>query len=280
MQEAMGEATGQNKPAPIQRERGLDRAISLLDLLHRQRRPARIPDLARDLGAPRSTIYEIINRLLAAGILETYDDGTVYFGKVVHFYAADYMAAHNLIRRACEEVDRLASGTGETAQFCMLHGNKYTVVHMHAGTRPFRISSDIGVGIPLPVTASGRLLLSHLTREELSAFVPEEDLRLPDGRVIGIDDFHSEIEEARRQGYCVTAGLVDNFTQCMAAPVTDHAGRVVATICFMVPRDIAREQSDRLLARLVASGRALSVFADQVHPAAVERPRRPQDDRA
>jgi DNA-binding IclR family transcriptional regulator len=66
----------------------------------------------------------------------------------------------------------------------------------------------------------------------------------------------------------------------MAAPVTDHAGRVVATICFMVPRDIAREQSDCLLARLVASGRALSVFADQVQPAAIERPRRPQGDRA
>jgi len=280
MQEAMAEPTGQKRRAPARRERGLDRAISLLDLLHRQRRPARIPDLARDLGAPRSTIYEIINRLLGAGILETYDDGTVYFGKAVHFYAADYMAAHNLIRRAREEVDRLATETGETAQFCMLYGNKYTVVHMHAGARPFRINSDIGVGIPLPVTASGRLLLSHLTREELSAFVPEDDLRLPDGRVIGIDEFHRDIEEAQRQGYCVTAGLVDSFTQCMAAPVTDHGGRVVATICFMVPRDLAAKQSRRLLASLVASGRALSVFADRVHPGAVERPRRPQGAKA
>ena len=269
----MTDPAGLKGRVPAQRERGLDRAISLLDLLHRQRRPARIPDLARDLGAPRSTIYEIINRLLGAGILEIYDDGTVYFGKAVHFYAADYMAAQNLIRRARDEVDRLATETGETAQFCMLHGNKYAVVHMHAGARPFRISSDIGVGIPLPVTASGRLLLSHLTREELCAFVPEEDLRLPDGRVIAIDDFHRDIQEARRQGYCVTVGLVDSFTQCMAAPVTGHDGRVVATICFMVPRDLGAKQSRRLLSRLVASGRALSVFADQLRPAAGERSR-------
>ena len=269
----MAEATRQKARAPVQRERGIDRAIGLLDLLHRQRRPARIPDLARDLGAPRSSVYEIVNRLIGAGILETYDDGTVYFGKAVHFYAADYMAAHNLIRRAREEVDRLATETGETAQFCMLHGNKYTVVHMHAGARPFRISSDIGVGIPLPVTASGRLLLSHLTREELCAFVPAEDLRLPDGTLIGIDDFHREIEESRRQGYCITTGLVDSFNQCMAAPVTDHAGRVVATVCFMVPRDIAPKQSRRLLEQLVESGRALSVFADRVPPATAERSR-------
>jgi DNA-binding IclR family transcriptional regulator len=276
----MVEATGQKTRAPAQRERGLDRAIGLLDLLHRQRRPARIPDIARDLGAPRSTIYEIVNRLLGAGILETYDDGTVFFGKAVHFYAADYMATHNLIRRAREEVDRLATETGETAQFCMLHGNKYTVVHMHAGTRPFRISSDIGVGIPLPVTASGRLLLSHLTREELRAFVPEDDLRLPDGRVIGIDDFHRDIQAAKHQGYCVTVGLVDSFTQCMAAPVTDHAGRVVATVCFMAPRDIASEQADRLLALLVASGRGLSVLADPAMSPAAEHLRRPQGAKA
>ncbi len=276
----MAESTGQKKRAPARRERGLDRAISLLDLLHRQRRPARIPDIARDLGAPRSTIYEIINRLLGAGILETYDDGTVYFGKTVHFYAADYMAAHNLIRRAREEVDRLATETGETAQFCMLHGNKYAVVHMHAGARPFRISSDIGVGIPLPVTASGRLLLSHLTREELCAFVPGEDLRLPDGRIIAIDDFHRDIEEAQRQGYCITVGLADNFSQCMAAPVTDHAGRVVATICFMVPRDIAPKETRQLLSRLIASGRALSVFGEQLPPKSGEWPLRPQEAKA
>lgn len=258
----MTEAAGRETRTSARRERGLDRTIGLLDLLHRQRRPARISDLARDLGAPRSTIYEIVNRLLGAAILETYDDGKVFFGKAVHFYAAAYMAAHNLIRRAREEVDRLATKTGETAQFCMLHGNKYTVVHMHAGARPFRISSDIGVGIPLPWTASGRLLLSHLTREELSAFVPADDLRLPDGRVIGIDDFYREIQEARRQGHCVTVGLVDSFTQCMAAPVTDHAGRVAATICFMVPRDLGGDQADRLLAMLVASGRELSAFAE------------------
>jgi DNA-binding IclR family transcriptional regulator len=262
MQETTPKLEGQAKRLPARRERGLDRAIALLEFLHRQRRPLRVSELAHGLGAPRSTIYEIINRLLPAGILEAYGDGKVFFGKAVHFYAADYMAAHNLVRRAREEVDRLATETGETAQFCMLHGNKYTVVHMHAGARPFRISSDVGVPIPLPWTASGRLLLSDLAEGELRAFVPDEDLRLPDGRIIDFEVFRSEIEEARRTGFCITSGLVDSFTQCMAAPVTDHGGRVAATICFMVPRDLTGAPRERLLTLLVESGRSLSVFAE------------------
>jgi DNA-binding IclR family transcriptional regulator len=281
MQDTGSGAKARTRPVPARRQRGLDRTLDLLDLLHRQRRPLRIPDLARELGAPRSTIYEIINRLLAAGIVETYDDGKVFFGKTVHFYAADYMAAHNLIRRARDEVDRLATETGETTQFCMLHGNKYTVVHMHAGARPFRISSEIGVGIPLPWTASGRLLLSHLTEDELRAFVPKSDLRLPDGQTIGLGEFYRQIQQARRNGYCITEGLVDSFTQCLAAPVSDHDERVVATICFMLPRDVVGKDRDRLLGLLLRSGRSLSVFAGAAgEPTPPRRQRRPATDKA
>ena len=85
---------------------------------------------------------------------------------------------------------------------------------------------------------------------------------------------------SEREAKRMAVGLADSFTQCMAAPVTDHAGRVVATICFMVPRDIAPKESRRLLSRLIASGRALSVFGEQAPPTSVERTLRPQEAKA
>ncbi len=44
--------------------------------------------------------------------------------------------------------DRLAAETQETAQFCLLDGNKYTVAMMREGSRPFRISSSVGERTP------------------------------------------------------------------------------------------------------------------------------------
>ena len=65
----------------------------------------------------------------------------------------------------------------------------------------------------------------------------------------------------------------------MAAPVTDHGGRVAATICFMVPRDLTGAPRERLLTLLVESGRSLSVFAEPAGELA--QPARPaQADKA
>ena len=216
------------------RARGLDRAIELLECLHEARQPLRIGEIARRLKAPRSTVYELVNRFLQAAILETYDaDGRVFFGRTLHFYAADYLGSHGLSRLAREEVARVAEATGETAQFCMLHGNKYTVVHMQTGKKLFRISTAVGVAVPLPWTASGRLLLGHMTPAEIKEFIPPDDFVLPNGRAIDSAQFYEEVRHARQSGYCRTSGLVDDFADCLAVPVRDADNIALACICVV-----------------------------------------------
>jgi len=250
---------GQLNAAVSNRARGIDRAIELLEALHAARGPMKIGDLAKRIGAPRSTAYELVNRFIEAGILESYDEeGRVFFGRTVHFWAADYLTVNDLTKRAWEEVQRLAELSGETTQFCTLQGNKYTVVHMRTGAKMFRISSDIGIEVPIPWTASGRLLLGHLDKDALRRFLPPEDLTLPDGRRLDFDAFHREIEQATADGFCMTTGLVDSFTQCMAAPVKDGNGITIATVCFVATAGKSADERQRLLDMLMASGRSLS----------------------
>ncbi|GGF10055.1 IclR family transcriptional regulator [Aliidongia dinghuensis] len=257
-EQAAGEQADGAAPGST-RARGIDRAIELLECLHAARGPLKIGELARRIKAPRSTAYELVNRFIEAGILESYDEeGRVFFGRTVHFWAADYLSVNDLTKRAWEEVQRLAELSGETTQFCTLQGNKYTVVHMRSGTKMFRISSDIGIEVPIPWTASGRLLLGHLDKEALRRFLPPEDLTLPNGRQLDFDAFHHEIEQAGADGFCITTGLVDSFTQCMAAPVKDPNGQTIATICFVATADKGDEERRRLLDLLIQSGRSLS----------------------
>jgi DNA-binding IclR family transcriptional regulator len=255
----MGEETVMESTKIGSRGRGIDRVVQLLDFLHHHGRPIRIGDLTRQLKAPRSSTYEIVRTLTEAGLLEVGPDGRIFFGKSLYFYGVDYLREHDLVRRGRDEVDRLARETGETSQLCMLHESKYTVVHMRAGSRPFRISSDIGTQIPLPWTASGRLFLSHLKPSEIQAVVKPTDLVLPGGQPIRIEDFIASVETARRDGYCITSGLVDAYTHCIAAPVLDHQGHVAATVCFVVPVDTTPERIVDLRDILIESGRSLSL---------------------
>jgi DNA-binding IclR family transcriptional regulator len=115
------------------------------------------------------------------------------------------------------------------------------------GADQFKITTDIGVEVPIPWTASGRLLLDHMTRKEILNFVPKDDFRLPDGRVVDATEFIDDIARARADSCCMTNGLSDRFTCCLAAPVRDRKGIAVATICFIVPIDTAETHKRELL---------------------------------
>lgn len=256
----------QTSPSPDQpktgsgRERGLDRLVALLAYLHRVGRPVRIGDLARALSAPRSTVYALVNTLTEASLLESVGpNGEIYFGKALYFYGMGYLRAHDLFGRARAEVDRLALETGETTQFCVLHDRKYTIAYMSTGQRPFRISSEVGMQIPVPWTASGRLLLADFSDDEIRAMIPPEDLHPPRGKAMTIDEFVAAVAVARQENSCITSGLIDPYTHCIAAPIRDQHGRVNATLCFVVLVDTPPERIAQLRDKLVASGQSLSL---------------------
>ncbi|TIR17044.1 MAG: IclR family transcriptional regulator [Mesorhizobium sp.] len=253
------EGTGEERPAGS-REKGLNRVLNILEFLHANQRAIGIGELAKGLNAPRSTTYTLVRELVEAGLLEMAGDGNrVYFGKKLYLYGMAYMRGNDLLRRGRQEVDTLSRETGETSELCMLQSGRYTIIHSSPGTRPFRISSATGLQIPLPWTASGRLLLAGLDRSRIEAMVTEEDLVLPDGRKIEIDDFIDDIARARVTGYCVTSGLVDAYTKCLAAPVFSAPGKVEATMCLVVPIDTSEARTGELVALLRERAARLSI---------------------
>ena len=244
------------------RQRGIDRVLSLFAYLNTCGHPVRVADLSKALGAPRSTTYEIVRSLTEAGLLEVVgDDNKVYFGRMMYLYGVSYFRENDLTRRGSAEVDALSTLTGESSELCMLNRNRQAIIHTHSGTRPMRISSEVGSQIPIPWTASGRLLLSHLTKSEIRELIEPEDLVLPDGRVIDADTFADECIAARGESLIVTRGLINSFAQCLATPIHGVTGEVVATICFVLPIDLKDEQRAVLEQRLIASGRKLSMNA-------------------
>ncbi|WP_352808418.1 IclR family transcriptional regulator [Mesorhizobium sp. M0909] len=250
------------EPRNGERRRGIDRVIMLLEALLRHRAPMRVGDIAKMIGAPRSTTYEIVNSLLEAEMLENVGtEGYVYFGKAMHLFGWAYSHHNAHYRRIIETLDRLAAETGETVQLCGLRGNKYVVLDCRDSPGPFRISSDVGVEVPIPWTASGRLLLGHMSEQEIRDFIPPGDYTLPDGRVIAPAEFFGDVALARQQGFSETAALADRFTWCMAAPIRDGKGAINKTLCFVLPVDTPEARRSELLALLCerASGLSLAV---------------------
>jgi DNA-binding IclR family transcriptional regulator len=124
--------------------------------------------------------------------------------------------------------------------------------------RPFRISSDVGERIPITWTASGRLLVSHMSDAEILAFIPENDFILPNGSRLAPETFLADVARARAARFYSFDSLADNFTHCFAAPVYQEGETCVATLCLIAPREDAARNYERYRAALSLSAREFS----------------------
>jgi DNA-binding IclR family transcriptional regulator len=243
----------------MKRARGLDRAFHILDFLLEKKCPMRPNEIAVAINAPKSSIYEIINILIENKVLERCDgEGRVFLGRRVYFWGRGYINHFDLAREAKDHLRYLADKTNESSQLCMLEGSKYTVVMMNEGARHFRINADVGELVPIPWTASGRLLISHMTDEQILEFVPPEDFVLPDGNRLEPSQFIDQVRAAAKEGFFSFDSLADNFTHCFAAPVHDEHKRCIATLCLIAPRIDAARNFESYKRELVTRARLLT----------------------
>jgi DNA-binding IclR family transcriptional regulator len=241
------------------RARGLDRAFDILDFLKEKGTPLRPNEIASGIGSPKSTVYELVSSLLERRILETVGkEGHVYLGRQLYFLGQAHLRHFDFTREAEVSLAEIVSQTHETAQMCLLNGRKYTVALMKEGQRHFRISSDIGESAPIPWTASGRLLLSHLSDQQIVDLIDPEDYILPDGERLPLGTFLREIRKAGEEGFFSFDSVADTFTHCFAAPVKDERGICVATLCIVAPRADAKNNYSDYRRVLIDSANGLA----------------------
>ncbi|PRD43454.1 IclR family transcriptional regulator [Phyllobacterium phragmitis] len=257
------------------RARGLDRAFEILDFLRHRRQPMRPNEIAQHIGAPRSSVYELVNLLMRQGVLEYQgEDGRVFLGRKLYFLGTAYAEQFDLMRECDRLLTKITEETRETAQMCMLEGNKYTVALMREGIRPFRISSSIGEPVPIPWTASGRLLVSHMSDAEILDFIPQEDFRLPDGARLDPAQFIAQVREAARVGYFTFNSTIETFTHCFAVPVYQSGKICVATLCLVAPKEDGLKNHADYLKSLTAAAEDLSATLGFAGTEGMERARK------
>lgn len=243
----------------MRRTRGLDRAFEILEFLRVKRLPMRPNEIAAEISAPRSSVYELVNLLLSHGMLEYQgEDGRVFLGRKLYFLGTAYAEQVDLMRECERILIRLSEETRETAQMCLVENNKYTVAMMREGVRPFRITANVGELLPIPWTASGRLLVAHLSDKEILDFIPEEDFILPNGNFLAPELFIEQARQANQKGYFTFNSEVENFTHCFAVPIRQADRTCIATLCLVAPREDGIRNHDIYLQSLMSAAREIS----------------------
>lgn len=233
-----------------ERVSGIERAVQILDYLMERGEPVTAYDIARAVGAPTSTVYEIIDSLIAKQILARRgsDGGNnrsqVFLGPKLHYYGLAYIRDLNITAVFQRTIESLARISGETVQICGRDDDKMVVEMMEEGPGHFQVSSRVGTRVPWNWTASGQLLVATLPADERAGLIARVQPS-PTGKA---ETDPAKLEEncrhALAQRLSVQISESDFAVACIAAPVIAPEQGCIATVSLVVPESRAQERME------------------------------------
>lgn len=199
------EDQSERDPAPA-----VTRSIKILGLLaDAHGRPLALSDIARSIGAAKSSTSNLCFVLEEHGLIQRRDSGFILGRRTVELGGA-YIASFDQVRefyRLCLEAPLLSH---ELVQIAVLDGTEVLYLARHEGRAPLRLSASIGDRFPAASTAVGNALLGLLSVEEVAARFasPEAFPQRTERSTANLEQLQAKLELVRERGYAVDDGEV------------------------------------------------------------------------
>jgi IclR family transcriptional regulator, KDG regulon repressor len=200
------------------------KALALLDHLATRGQPARLSEIADDLGAGRSTIYQRLVTLIEAGWVEQTEDGRFRLTMRAMRVAGAALEQAGVGDRALPLLRQLVADVGETASLAVIQDRVAIIIQRVESGGVLQARAPLGTTMSLRDSASGRVLIAFADPEGLSR-LSRAQVELPDKEIL---------QEVRRRGFGVAPSHID--VRAVAAPVFDHRQRCVAALSLVGPK--------------------------------------------
>ena len=209
--------------------------LAVLRYLARRSGPVRASTLARDLGLPRSSAYQLITVMMDEGFLVHYPEDRAYgLSALVSEIGTSALQTERLGRLAVPILDRLVSGLvlPAVAHLAVLSGSDVIYAARVQGFRAPTTVSSIGVRLPAHLTATGRSMLSKLPASQVRALYPsrEQLTRRSGTGPTTLAELERILARARERGWATEDGDVTPDYASAGASALDHNDYPVAAI--------------------------------------------------
>jgi IclR family transcriptional regulator, KDG regulon repressor len=228
------------------------RACAIMGLVAQSVEPPRISVIAKSLGIPRNTTYELVNTLCAQNCLEVRPDGAVRLGFRLFEFGSAYAQSLDLIRESRAAARQVVARCNETCHVARLEGREVVYLVKEEGNQFIRMSSEVGYRLPAHGTAVGKVLLAYLPRLELIQMLSGVTLeKMTASTITDLDELVGELDRTLAQGYATDHEESTPAVRCVAAPIRDVNGTVVAALSISVLRLNMGSRREGELARLI-----------------------------
>lgn len=233
----------QSEPRTV---KSVQTTLDIIELL-RERNGAHITEIADELGFSKGTIHSHLATLLENEYL--IKDGDRYRLSLRYLELGEEVKERlDIYESARDEVDELATKTGEVAQFATEEHGKVVYVYKSRGENGVQTASSVGQRKYMHCISLGKAMLAHMTEQRVNNIIDRHGLpAFTDHTITSREALFSELESVREQGYAFDREELIDGLRCVAAPiVTDD--EVLGAVSISGPAN--RMEGDRFEQKL------------------------------
>jgi DNA-binding IclR family transcriptional regulator len=236
-------------------------AFRLLDVLMQRPNGARLSDLARDLGLPKSSALRLLGTMCQIGVVRrqhatgNYQTGT----RLLDYAKAPLDFDMDLVREFYRVAEPMHAELNETIQLAVLSAADVMFIARIDSTKAVRLVTEIGRRLPAHATGVGKAILAFSDPADVDRIIAAGLPKLTANTITDPVAFRAELDRARQNGFATESEESSPNLSCLSAPVLgpDGLARAGMTVCVPVSR-LTPEQSAPLAQAVRSCAQALT----------------------
>lgn len=224
----------------IQPMKSLGKALSVMDLLVKNGRDMSVTEISAQLELPKGTVHRILATLIEFKYARK-DPDTRKYGLGIRFFDIESSMDKNEALRAVitPAMRDLYLKCKETVSAASLVDQEIEYIQRFESEMLLRVAISVGTRFPAHCAATGKVLLSALSPEELKRLYKGRSKikKLTEASMGTMKELKQTLEEVRRRGMAQDHEEALIGVNCLAAPVFNLKGELLIAISISGPRD-------------------------------------------
>ena len=231
--------------------------MALLEHLGGEGKNTGITAIASHVGLHKSTCFGLLHTLQELGyVVQDKSSGRYSIGVKMFKLGQAYIDNLDLRNLANPHLHMLAAKSQETVHLVIREGLHAVYLDKVEGPHAMSIISRVGQRAHLHCTGVGKAILANLTTEDQDTILNQPMGRFTEHTLTDIEKIRDHLAGIRKTGLSIDDEEIELGLYCLAAPIFDSTGAVVAAISISGPK--ARLHSDKFV-DLSESLRAASI---------------------
>lgn len=223
----------------------VDRVVDILEAFVWLGPQLGVSEISRALDLKKATAHRLLASLRRRGLVAQ-DPITRRYRLGMKLWELGSRATTQVewLERAKPLLEELCTETGETCHIAVLADGEALYVEKVESTRSLRMPSQVGRRLPVHCTGVGKALAAFLPEDVLAGIVRRGGLRSFTPRTItDLGSLREALAAIRERGYATDDEEIEAGLTCVAAPIRDHTGHVVAAVSAAGPTPRMRDGS-------------------------------------